>query len=154
MSMKFLYMDESKCTGCLECMYTCSYTFDKVRDLEHARLWITKVGVNQYKMKSCMQCEDAPCMAACPENAIRKVGGRVIVVVSKCVGHGACVAACPFGVIYQHAQTNKAVKCITCGQCVKACPENALSIISADALANDKRKSFVKKLLDGTKVTY
>lgn len=149
--MKFLYLDENKCTGCLECMYACSNNFEKKRDLNLARLWIMKAGVDRYKMKSCMSCEDAPCIKACPEHAIWKLKDRVAVKPALCKGHGDCVDACPFGVIYQHPVTNKATKCVLCGVCVKACPEDALSIVDQDILSEQKRRLYSLKIREAMK---
>ena len=46
----------------------------------------------------CMQCEDAPCIETCPEEAIRKRGdGIVWIDEDKCIGCGECIAMCVYG---------------------------------------------------------
>ena len=75
----------------------------------------------------CRNCEDAPCIAACPEQALTRTSkGIVIVNNKKCNGTGACVEACPYNAIHIHPDTGKAIKCIQCGQCVDRCPADAL----------------------------
>jgi ferredoxin len=49
----------------------------------------------------------------------------------RCAGHGACVAACPFGVRAVEAGKAKFVSaCFGCGVCVTACPESAIDMVA------------------------
>jgi Fe-S-cluster-containing dehydrogenase component len=75
----------------------------------------------------CRNCDDAPCINACPEVALSRTSkGIVIVNNAKCNGTGACVKACPYNAIHINPDTGKAIKCIQCGQCVDRCPADAL----------------------------
>ena len=47
----------------------------------------------------CHHCEDAPCAAVCPVNAITRVDGAVQLNESLCVSCKLCGIACPFGAI-------------------------------------------------------
>jgi Fe-S-cluster-containing hydrogenase component 2 len=89
----------------------------------------------------CRHCEDAPCIAACPEGAIAREGDDAPVLISeaKCKGIGACVAACQFEAIrlVAVADARAAVKCDLCvgldgPACVGACPTSALSLVDRD----------------------
>ncbi|HDI07469.1 MAG TPA: 4Fe-4S dicluster domain-containing protein, partial [Candidatus Bathyarchaeota archaeon] len=74
-----------------------------------------------------VQCQDYPCVEACPVNAM-SVGETAAVIVDKdvCIGCGACIDACPGKVPHLHPAENYAVVCDLCGgdpQCVKVCQE-------------------------------
>ena len=71
----------------------------------------------------CRQCEDAPCVKACPRNAFYEVMPDVWSVdADKCDGCGLCAAACPYNAIYIDGYARK---CDLCGgkpKCVGVCP--------------------------------
>lgn len=47
---------------------------------------------------SCRRCQDAPCIAVCPEDALKKDdNGMIIRSVNRCVACKSCVSICPFG---------------------------------------------------------
>jgi len=46
----------------------------------------------------CRHCEDAPCVSACPQNALKKVDGDLKRSNYLCTGCKTCILACPFGV--------------------------------------------------------
>ena len=140
--MPILYLDSDKCNGCLECMRACSKTYEHEEILELARLKIKKDENGRYTIQSCKNCENAPCIEACPENAIIKLKDRIIISPTKCNGCKKCIPACPFGAIQIHPTSNKAIKCIYCGICVKACPENALSIVMPTEVFKEKGKKY------------
>lgn len=91
----------------------------------------------------CMQCEEPPCVAACPVSATYKTeDGVVLVDEQRCIGCGYCVVACPYGARYivpSGGETPKGVpgvadKCTFCyhritrGElpaCVEVCPTSA-----------------------------
>ncbi|NLH95257.1 MAG: 4Fe-4S binding protein, partial [Synergistaceae bacterium] len=56
----------------------------------------------------------------------------------KCIQCGACVNACPYGVIFLHAEIPYAVKCDNCGECIRICPRVALMDEEGE-VANDVR---------------
>ncbi|MEQ9571957.1 MAG: 4Fe-4S dicluster domain-containing protein, partial [Nitratireductor sp.] len=49
--------------------------------------------------KSCLHCEEAPCVTVCPTGASykRAEDGIVLVAEDKCIGCGLCAWACPYG---------------------------------------------------------
>jgi Fe-S-cluster-containing hydrogenase component 2 len=89
----------------------------------------------------CQQCADAPCLEACPEEAISRDAKTDAVVVDQdlCIQCGSCVNACVIGLdavaseqklaIRLDEDTQFPLKCDLCGgnpQCVKFCPTEAL----------------------------
>ncbi|MFW9921589.1 MAG: 4Fe-4S dicluster domain-containing protein [Candidatus Thorarchaeota archaeon] len=132
---KFVYGDPEICTGCMICVTTCSMFYYKVISPARSRVRVMRVEPGLDFPLFCQNCDDAPCMEACPEEAItRTTKGILIVNNGKCVGHGACVAACPYNAIIINPDTGKAIKCIQCGQCVKRCPVQAIWTTTQDGL--------------------
>lgn len=84
----------------------------------------------------CMHCRDAPCLDACPTEAIwRREDGTVLIDQERCCGNKACIAACPYGAVYIEPDEGVADKCDLCPQrtevgldpaCVASCPTEAL----------------------------
>jgi Fe-S-cluster-containing dehydrogenase component len=100
---------------------------------------------------TCRSCEDAKCVAACPEKALKQSEHTGILMVDekKCEGCDWCVQACPHGGITLHPDTRVAVACDLCGgdpQCVKYCPEEALIIVSSDEEAEKISSQAIEKL--------
>jgi Fe-S-cluster-containing dehydrogenase component len=92
--------------------------------------------------KSCLHCEDPPCVPVCPTGASykRASDGIVLVDYDKCIGCKYCAWACPYGAreFDEHGKVMK--KCTLCVDriydatlaerdrqpaCVKACPTSA-----------------------------
>ena len=126
MSAKLVVHPE-KCTGCKSCMLICSFEHTNAFNYEDARVIVVK---NESRGQStpmvCLNCEEAPCIEACPEEAIRRQSdsNRVILTEAECNGCGDCVKACPYQAIHLHRNSGVAVKCDFCGgdpQCIKFC---------------------------------
>ncbi len=108
----------------------------KVISPERARVRVVRLEPALDFPLFCRNCEDAPCIAACPEGALSRTSkGIVIVNNRKCNGTGVCVEACPYNAIHIHPDTGKAIKCIQCGQCVDRCPADALFVTTEKDLA-------------------
>lgn len=92
--------------------------------------------------KSCLHCEDAPCVTVCPTGASYKrvEDGIVLVNESDCIGCGLCAWACPYGAREMDAQAGVMKKCTLCVDriynenlpeidrepaCVRTCPAGA-----------------------------
>ena len=92
--------------------------------------------------KSCLHCDDAPCVTVCPTGASlkRSEDGIVLVDESKCMGCGLCAWACPYGAREMDPSEGVMKKCTLCVDrihndnlpeedrvpaCVRTCPTNA-----------------------------
>ncbi len=126
MSAKLVVHPE-KCTGCKSCMLICSFEHTHAFSYEDARVQVVK---NESRGQSipmvCLNCEDAPCIDACPVEAIgwQSDGNRVVLNEAECNGCGDCIEACPYQAIHLHRTSGVAVKCDFCKgdpQCIKVC---------------------------------
>jgi Fe-S-cluster-containing hydrogenase component 2 len=102
---------------------------------------------------SCRLCEDPPCVAACPRDALTQSeeNGTILVDEDKCNGCGWCIEACDYGAIMIHPEKKVVFVCDLCKeqgepQCVKWCPEEALDLVTSDVLAQKARIAATKKL--------
>jgi Fe-S-cluster-containing dehydrogenase component len=92
--------------------------------------------------KSCLHCDDAPCVTVCPTGASFKRGEDGIVLVDEemCIGCGLCAWACPYGAREMDPVEKVMKKCTLCVDriynenlpeidrepaCVRACPTRA-----------------------------
>ena len=134
-----MLVDLRRCVGCHACSIACKT--EKEIPLGEFQLrvrWHERPDrpTMAFVPMLCMHCAYAPCMKACPSEAIvRGEDGRVLVDRERCNGDGACVTACPYGAIYVDERTKKADKCDFCTHrtevgldpaCVTACPTTAL----------------------------
>lgn len=126
--MPYLYGDPMKCTGCRICELYCALVRERVMNPKKARLRVERREPAIDQPRACKQCADAPCAEACPMDAIMRnpKTGIVVVYEKKCIGCGACVEACPYGVIWLQPDRGKAIKCDLCRQCIPKCPTGAL----------------------------
>lgn len=139
MSRVGMLLDLDRCVGCHSCSVSCK--------TEH------EVGLGVFRMRvrymerpeaktlafaplMCMHCEDAPCIKACPNDALVKMDdGRVIVKESKCDLDEECISACPYGAIFINEEKETAEKCDFCTHrtevglepaCADSCPSSAI----------------------------
>ncbi len=97
-----LMVDTKRCIGCHACELACKQEFNLPvgpQLIRVVRIGPRKVG-KKLKMDFvpvfCKHCEDAPCIKACPENAIgKRKDGIVVIDKEKCIGCQLCIEACP-----------------------------------------------------------
>ncbi len=128
----FVACDPDKCVGCNICELACSVEKEKVFNPSKSRIRGVKLDPLSVMVMTCRTCKNAPCVTACPKDAMKqsKETGTVTIDEEKCDGCGWCIQACEFGAVTLHPKTRKAVVCDTCNgkpECILACPEGALS---------------------------
>ncbi len=144
-----LVANKAKCTGCQRCEMNCTLANDgdchpymsriRVRDVVNYGSEIDAnkaVGNGMFgdwtvQPETCKQCADPACLNACPMKAIyvEELTGVRKIDEEKCVGCGACVAACPWHMPRIDVETRKSTKCVSCGACVAGCPTSALKMV-------------------------
>lgn len=151
----FVSCDPEKCVGCRICEYACSYEKDKSFNPLRSRIRAIRIYPDINLAITCRLCQDAPCVKACPRDALTqsKETGRIIVDEDECNGCGWCIEACDFGAITLDPEEKIVKICDQCStredeqpQCIEWCPEEALSLTSRDALAQKARLGITEKL--------
>lgn len=153
---KYVVCDPNLCIGCQICEYVCSYT--KTGEYNSYRSRIRTVRADEVLITAiaCRTCENAPCVIACPRDALTQdsVTGIIHVDSVKCDGCAWCVEACDFGAISINPINKLAEICDQCEtleegpQCVKWCPKDALEYTTPDQRAQKSRRELIKDSIE------
>lgn len=163
MSGKAFKVDAAKCTSCNLCVIACKDEHtgsahlpwtEKQPDTGH--FWVDIVSreggqtprVSVINMPMfCQHCDDAPCIKACPEDAISKrQDGLVTIDPETCNGCRLCQDACPYDVIYYNEVLDVAQKCTGCAhrvdeglepRCAEICPHEAIQFVEVDSIDDE-----------------
>jgi len=129
-------IDLDRCIECKSCSAACYYGHRGMPGVAYGAT--AEAGVPAV----CRHCEDPPCVAACPFEALRREDdGAVTRSLVFCRGCGSCVLACPFGVIDSDLTRDQVAKCDLCDdrvaaggepRCVSACSTGALQFQRPD----------------------
>lgn len=134
----FIRVQANLCIGCRTCEIACAQAHDgetRAGGPFYPRLKVVKWEAVSAPVM-CRQCENAPCVAACPTGALIQGKQSVEIDGALCIGCSGCVVACPFSVIeivdHPGAEGIQPVKCDLCSgresgpACVAVCPTAAL----------------------------
>lgn len=89
---------------------------------------------------TCRKCEDAPCIAACPAEALEKdTDGIISRYTNLCISCKSCVTICPFGTMmtdfFKHHRNRDLFYDLTdkteIEKFIKACPEGTVSVVES-----------------------
>ncbi len=157
-----LVIDLDVCVGCHACAVNCKewntggypapLTDDNPYGDQVSGTWLNRIHSFEvdtgedsrtvYFPKSCLHCEDAPCVTVCPTGASYKRADDGIVLVDEdmCIGCKLCSWACPYGAREYDANVGVMKKCTLCidriyndnipeaervPACVATCPASA-----------------------------
>jgi protein NrfC len=170
-SAGFLLVDLKKCQGCGSCMMACSLAHHGAASQSLSRIQIQQDPFSDFPgdlfMAPCHQCEDAPCVQACPVAANRPAlaqGNVRMIDQDRCIGCEQCIDACQFtpSRVQWDPKRHKAQKCDLCTDapylgeqggiggaqaCVKVCPNRAITF--TDKMPDQSREESYQVNLRG-----
>jgi Fe-S-cluster-containing dehydrogenase component/formate-dependent nitrite reductase membrane component NrfD len=140
-------LDSDSCIGCHACTVACKSEHDVPLGVN--RTWVKYIETGSFPNVSrhfsvmrCNHCDDAPCIAICPTNALFRASNGVVDFDDRiCIGCKGCMNACPYDAIYINPATNTANKCNFCNHriatglepsCVIVCPTHAIKVADLD----------------------
>ena len=157
---KILVVDHEKCTGCRLCEMVCSVKHAGVNSPSRSRIHVIKWPLEGFELPMlCQQCEEAPCIAVCPKDALSRdtALGRVTIDYDLCIGCKMCVIACPFGGMGIDIVARQVIKCDLCDgdpTCVRFCDAGALQFVPASSVSLMKKRDAGLKLSEVMKKTF
>ncbi len=136
-------IDNTRCIGCHACTTACKSENEVPLGVTRTYVKYVDTGIfpqvrRSFQVTRCNQCDDAPCVAACPTTAMyQRSDGLVDFDKAACIGCKACIAACPYDAIFINPEDHAAEKCNFCAHridvglepaCVVVCPTEAILV--------------------------
>jgi len=135
-----LKYDVTQCSGCLNCVMNCAQAKSGIASPSLARIRADLAPfTGDHAVHYCRQCEKPECMDACKFEAYERAAETqaVVHIEEKCTRCGACVKACPFGMIVQAPETGEILKCDLCSGepvCADSCVTGALGFVEEEVV--------------------
>jgi len=152
---KFLSVNPEKCVGCSTCEFACSLEKEKTLNPIKSRIRIIRGPPFIHLATTCRQCEDTPCIMACPKDALyqSEETGAILVDADKCDGCMWCLEACDYGAIRYDRDANTVVICDLCEgnpKCKEMCPEEAIDFVAEESDIVKEWVAASKKWIDAS----
>jgi len=116
-----LKIGEDFCWGCRTCEVACKQENGAADGVKLISVWEDgpRMAAGRlefsFRVSVCRHCDDPPCAAACPAEAIAKrPDGIVVLDERECTGCRACIEACPYDAIAFDEMKAVAQKCNLC----------------------------------------
>ncbi|NIM95735.1 MAG: 4Fe-4S dicluster domain-containing protein [Anaerolineales bacterium] len=142
-----LVVDHEKCNGCRLCEMFCSVKHSGVNNPNQSRIHVVKWPSKGLELPMmCLQCEEAPCIVACPKNALTRDSAMSRVHYNKdlCIGCKMCMIVCPFGAVGYDISAKRVIKCDLCdGEpvCARVCIPGALQYTQTSSVGLQKKRT-------------
>jgi carbon-monoxide dehydrogenase iron sulfur subunit len=153
--MESILVIMERCVACRSCEVACAvYRSSVSKKLPEAiyeeiqaiaRIRVESVGDENGFPIQCRHCDNAPCLDACPADALyRDKEGLVLLHEARCIGCWMCIMVCPFGSPQPFRGYRKIIKCDRCKgmeapYCVESCPTGALILADPEEIASGRR---------------
>ena len=136
-------VDQTRCIGCHACTTACKSENEVPLSVTRTYVKSVDAGIfpearRSFQVTRCNQCEEPPCVDACPTAAMfKRADGIVDFDKDACIGCKACIAACPYDAVFINPADGAAEKCNFCAHridvglepaCVVVCPTQALLV--------------------------
>ncbi len=137
-SRVWIVTSPERCSGCRLCEVVCALSHEGTIWPEASRIRIFERFPGACTPNLCVQCDTAPCVAACPAGALSvdERTGAVRVREAACTACGTCTTACPGSVPRIPPGKKNVLICDLCGgdpRCVAVCQKaghGALEVLS------------------------
>jgi carbon-monoxide dehydrogenase iron sulfur subunit len=135
---RFLTVNPEKCVGCSICEFACSLEKEGTLNPTKSRIRIIRGPPFIHLATTCRQCEDTPCVRACPKEALHQSEetGAILVDDEKCDGCKWCLEACDYGAIAYDEDAKTVRICDLCDgnpKCKEMCPEEAIDFVAEES---------------------
>jgi anaerobic carbon-monoxide dehydrogenase iron sulfur subunit len=144
-----VYIQRHRCTGCHLCGLICPHNSTEIFQIEGARIRVAGGDQEGFTPQICRNCQEAPCLEACPAGAIvrRKEDDHVVLLKEKCITCNMCIMVCPFNAIRIGTKSNDL--CNTCEgleKCAVVCEHGAIGFMDLNRFSRSRRRKAMNRM--------